>query len=447
MTESKNNTENAMNINNEVNTATGINIDNGINTANIMSTSNRKKSVAIFMVIVALSGLGLGLSDSVFSNYFRDAYDVYAFHRGLIEFPRELPGVITVLVVSVLAFMGNRKLAMLSHVLSVIGILVLGFWSPPFAIMLIFVFINSLGMHMFFPLYDSMAMSLAKDEGFGTAIGRFNGLRTGFTLAAGILVFVGFRSGFFTFTGPIVLNFIIAGVLFTVIFFLLMYLGRFMKDEKAEKSRFVFNKAYTKFYLLAILFGGRKQIMYVFGPWVLIELLDFGADSMALLMIVGAAIGIFFIPIVGKWIDKYGPAKIMIIETGLFLAIYIGYGLISAGLHGDWFTGVFAVIALTVGINIVDRMTIQFGMVRSVYMRSVALTPDDVTPTLATGMALDHLVSIASAVFCGWLWVEVGPQYVFVFSGVLAVLNMVVAVSIKRSAESKGEIAGEGADD
>jgi len=397
------------------------------------SIQNRKKSIAIFMIIVALSGVGLGLSDSVFSNYFRDAYDVYAFQRGLIEFPRELPGVITVLIVSTLAFMGNRKLAILSHGLSLIGIFVLGFTSPPFAIMLIFVFINSLGMHMFFPIYDSMAMSLTKEEGgFGAAMGRFNGLRTGFTMGAGILVFVGFRSGLFSFTAPIILNFVIAGVLFTAIFFLLIYLGKYMEDTKAEKSRFVFRKAYTKFYLLAILFGGRKQIMYVYGPWVLIELLGFGADSMALLMIVGASIGIFFIPLVGRWIDKHGPAKIMIIEAALFLAIYLGYGLISAGLHEGWFTGVVAIIILTVGINIIDRMTIQFGMVRSVYMRSIAKTPEDVTPTLATGMALDHLVSIASAIFCGWLWLEHGPQYVFMFSGVLAVLNMIVARSIRK---------------
>ena len=400
-------------------------------------TENKNKSIAIFMVIVALSGLGLGLSDSVFSNYFRDAYDVYAFHRGLIEFPREFPGVITVLIVSVFAFMGNRKLAMLSHALSIIGIVVLGFWSPPFAIMLIFVFINSLGMHMFFPIYDSMAMSLAKGDSYGTAMGRFNGLLTGFTMVAGIMVFIGFRTGFFSFTGPIILNFIIAGGLFTIIFFLLMYLGRYMKDATAEKPRFVFNKAYTKYYLLAILFGGRKQIMFVFGPWVLIELLGFGADRMALLMIVGAAIGIFFIPRVGKWIDKHGPAKIMIIEACLFLAIYIGYGLISAGLNSGWFTGVAAVIALTVGINIIDRMTIQFGMVRSIYMRSIALSPEDVTPTLATGMALDHLVSIVSAIFCGWVWVALGPQYVFVFSGVLAVINMGVAFWIRKGDVNK----------
>jgi len=412
--------------------ATHKNTSGGLQMTEQQMVENKNKSIAIFMAIVAVSGLALGLSDAVFSNYFRDAHNVYAFHRGLIEFPRELPGVISVLFVSALAFMGNIRLALLAHALSIIGIMVLGLASPPFGIMLIFVFINSLGMHMFMPIYDSMGMSLAKKGNFGATMGRFNSVRTAFTLAAGIMVFFGFRSGFFSFTTPIITIFVISGVLFTVVFFLLVYLLRYMKDTRAEKSRFVFNKAYTKFYVLAILFGGRKQIMYVYGPWVLIELLGFGADNMALLMIVGAGIGIFFIPLVGRWIDKFGPAKIMIIEAALFLVIYLGYGVISAGLHGGWMTGAGAVIVLVVGINIIDRMTMQFGMVRAVYMRSIAITPEDVTPTLATGMALDHVVSIASAIFCGFLWWQVGPQYVFVFSGVLAAANMGVAFWIKR---------------
>jgi len=395
-------------------------------------TKQKDKATLIFMLIVAISGLALGLSDSVMSNYFRDAYDVDAFQRGLIEFPREMPGVISVLIVSGLAFMGNIRLAIIAHILSIIGILVLGLASPPFTIMLIFLFINSLGMHMFFPLYDSMAMSLAKKGSFGTVMGRFNGLRTAFSMMAAIIVFFGFRSGVFSFTTPVITVFVIAGVLFTVILFLLLYMKRHTEDVKAEKSRFVLNKAYTKFYMLAFLFGARKQIMYVYGPWVLIELLDFGADRMALLMIVGSAIGIFFMPAVGRWIDRFGAGRIMIIETAAFLVIYIGYGAIGAGVTSGALFGITSFVALAVVVNILDRMTIQFGMVRSVYMRSIAKAPEDVTPTLATGMAIDHIVSIVSAIFSGFLWWEFGPQYVFVFAGLLAIANMMVAVRIKK---------------
>ena len=403
-------------------------------------TEKRDKAVFIYMIIVALTGLALGLSDSVFSNYFRDAYNVDAFQRGLIELPRESPGVISMFILSGLAFLGDIRLAIIAQALSIIGIIALGLLDPSFEVMLIFLFINSLGMHMFIPLYDSIGMSLAKKGDYGTMMGRFNGVRTAFAMLAGILIFVGFRSGFFSFQRPIIINFLIAGGLLTIVFVLMCYIFRLMEDTKTAKaqSRFVFKKKYGKFYLLALLFGARKQIMYVYGPWVLIELLNFGADFMALLIISGAAIGIFFLPLVGKWIDRYGPGRIMMIEAALFLGIYLGYGVISAGLHGGWLLGMASVVVIAVLINIADRTTIQFGMVRNVYMRSIADSAEDVTPTLATGMALDHVLSIGSAILCGWLWWEFGPQYVFIFAGVLAAANMFVAISIHKEVPAAG---------
>jgi len=384
------------------------------------------------MFIVAFSGLGLGLSDSVFSVYFREAYDVAAVARGWIELPRELPGVLVMFVVSGLAFLGDIRLALVAQALSIIGIFALGLLSPSFEIMLVFLFINSLGMHMFMPLYDSIGMSLAKSGGFGTIMGRFNGLRTAFGMLAAILVFFGFSTGFFSFTTPILPIFIISGLMFTGVFVCLLILRRYTDDAKTDKPRFVLKKAYTKYYILAMLFGARKQIMFVYGPWVLIELLGFGADNMAPILIAGSAIGIFFLPLVGRWIDKFGTSRIMMIEAGTFIVVYLGYGFISAGLDGGWLMG-FAVVGIAVAVNIADRVTMYFGMVRNVYMRSIAQSPEDVTPTLATGMALDHVLSIASAIVCGYLWWEFGPQYVFVFAGVLAVGNLIVAGTIKKT--------------
>jgi len=404
------------------------------------SEKQRQKAVFIFMIIVAFTGLAAGLSDSVFSNYFRDAYDVDGFQRGFIELPRELPGVLVMLVVSALAFLGDIKLAIIAQILTIIGIMALGLLSPSFAVMLVFLFITSLGMHMWMPLYSSIGMSLAKDEKFGTMMGRMYGVRTAFALIAALLVFAGFRVGFFDFTTPIILNFVIAGVLFAGVLTLLIMLKGRMADSKPPKTRFVFKKAYTKYYILATLFGARKQIMYVYGPWVLIELLNFGADNMASLIMAGSAIGIFFMPMVGRWIDRFGTPRIMIMEAIIFLVIYLGYGIIAAGLHDGWLSGIVIVVVIAIAVNIADRMTIQFGMVRTIYMRSIAVVPEDVTPTLATGMALDHVLSIGSAVICGFLWLEFGPQYVFVFAGVLTAFNLLVARSIKKEAATN-EIA------
>ena len=399
---------------------------------------NQKKAVGIFFAVMALTGLGLGLSDSVFANYFKDAYQVDAFQRGIIEVPRESPGILTLFVISALAFMGDLKLSIAAQILSVLGLVVLGLFTPAFGVMLVFLFINSLGMHMFMPLGDSLGLSLAGKSSIGTMMGRFSGIRTAFAMTAGILVFAGFKTGFFSFTTPVKSIFLIAAFLLAVVVVLLIALQR-MDGElgKPKKVRLLIKKEYRTFYLIAILFGARKQIMYVYGPWVLIELLGFGADTMALLAIAGAAIGIFFIPAVGRWIDRYGTARIMTVEAGCFFVIYIAYGVLSAGLNNGFFLAAGITVIIAFGLNMIDRMTMQFSLVRAVYMRQIALSDDDVTPTLSLGLSLDHTLSILSAILCGWLWRELGPQSVFVFAALLSIANMAVARYLHKKEKSK----------
>ena len=50
-----------------------------------------RPEVLLFFVIVAAIALGNGLSDGVFSNYFKEVYQITAFQRGLIEFPHLSP--------------------------------------------------------------------------------------------------------------------------------------------------------------------------------------------------------------------------------------------------------------------------------------------------------------------------------------------------------------------
>ncbi|MCL1906096.1 MAG: MFS transporter [Clostridiales bacterium] len=395
--------------------------------------TQKKKAILIFTVITALTGLGMGLSDTVFPNYFKDAYNTDAFQRGLIEFPRETPGLISVFVMSLLASLGDIRISVLAQILCIAGLTALGFLTPDFGVMLIFLFLFSMGQHIFMPLTDSIGMSLAQDGGYGSVMGRFKGVYTAFTMVAGILVFVGFKAGWFSFTSRVKSIFILAAVIFAVIFVLLLYMWRITDKKTArQRSRLIIRKEYGIFYLLSMLFGARKQIMLVYGPWVLIDLLGFGVDTMAILAIAGAAAGIFFMPAVGRWIDRYGTARIMIVEAAAFFLVYIAYGVLSSGLYLGWLAAAGMPVAAAFAINMADRMTIQFGMVRSVYMRSVAFSPQEVTPTLSLGMSLDHVLSILSAILCGWLWKSLGPQYVFVFAALLSVGNMLVALGIRK---------------
>ena len=219
----------------------------------------------IYFSIIALTALGLGLSNNVMSNYFKDAYQVTAYQRGVIEFPRELPGVLVIFIIAGLASFSDIRIAIMAQLLSIIGIGVLGFITPPFAIMLIFIFINSLGMHMFMPLQDSIGMALIGKENVGKKMGQYKGVATTFTMLSGILVFIGFRTGFFSFTSKIKWIFVISATTFIIVFILLFIIKRLIEEpiKSNKKINFVFRKEYKYYYILVVMWGVQKQIMLV----------------------------------------------------------------------------------------------------------------------------------------------------------------------------------------
>ncbi len=75
----------------------------------------RKMTVQMRTYICAIvcSALGLGLSDQVFANFFKDAYQVTTIQRSVIEGPRELPGILCVFITAALSFLGDGTIIIL----------------------------------------------------------------------------------------------------------------------------------------------------------------------------------------------------------------------------------------------------------------------------------------------------------------------------------------------
>lgn len=387
----------------------------------------------IYFSIIALTALGLGLSNNVMSNYFKDAYQVTAYQRGVIEFPRELPGVLVIFIIAGLASFSDIRIAIMAQLLSIIGIGVLGFITPPFAIMLIFIFINSLGMHMFMPLQDSIGMALIGKENVGKKMGQYKGVATTFTMLSGILVFIGFRTGFFSFTSKIKWIFVISATTFIIVFILLFIIKRLIEEpiKSNKKINFVFRKEYKYYYILVVMWGVQKQIMLVYGPWVLIDILNKRADTLAILGIIGSFIGVFFIPAMGMWIDRFGIKRLLYVDALSFIFVYFIYGLLSAGFASGALANIGIPVVLAYILFIVDRMSTQMGMIRTIYLRSIAVETSDITPTLSLGLSLDHIVSIVCAYLGGIVWSLWGPQYIFFLAAFLSLVNLYVAGKVK----------------
>jgi len=158
---------------------------------------------------------------------------------------------------------------------------------------------------------------------------------------------------------------------------------------------------------------------------------------MSILAVAGSLIGMFFMPYVGRLVDRYGVRRVMIIETVAFVCIYIAYGFLSKWVNENVVVLTGVVMMLVYLLNIVDRMTTQFGMVRSIYMRAIAIVPEDVTPSLSLGMSIDHVVSIIGSFVCGTVWYVYGPEYVFLIAGIMSAGNLVAALGIKKTVDTQ----------
>lgn len=107
------------------------------------------------------------------------------------------------------------------------------------------------------------------------------------------------------------------------------------------------------------------------------------------------------------------------------------WGISARGLTGATWAA-FGVY----GLFILDRLSMQIGVVNAVYLRSISLSDDEVTQTLSTGTSLDHFVSIIAAALCGIIWTKFGAQWVFFFAAFFSLGNLVIAILVQPEKEA-----------
>jgi predicted MFS family arabinose efflux permease len=336
-----------------------------------------------------------------------------------LEFPRELPGLLVIFVSAILFFLCSRRQAALANILCAIGILFIGFYSPSFPIMLIWLFIFSIGQHLFLPLNQSIGMELATEGQKGRRLGQFSAVANVAMIIGSFAIFIGFK--FFN------LNFKMSYVTAFLGFITVAVLISLMKKDEPVpvKMKFQLRKEYKLYYWLSILYGTRKQIFLTFAPWVLVTVFKQKTQVLATLLAVGGVIGIFFKPMLGKAIDRLGEKFILTSEAVMLVFVCIGYGFAR-----EIFTETAAMfIAFT--CYILDQLLMSVGMARATYLQKIAVKPEDVTQTLTMGVSIDHIFSIGIAVSGGFIWLKLGYQYVFLLGAIIAVINFFSALRIK----------------
>lgn len=398
-----------------------------------MTEQNRQRAVRLFAAVLALTALANGLGNNIFSNYFNEVFHIDSVQRGFIEVPRESPGILCMVLVAVLGFLGNLWMSVVAQALVLIGFIVMGWMSPGYGLMLVFMFIHSLGMHLFMPLNDAISMDLAEQGKVGATLGKFKGVTTLFNMAAAVMVFFGFRTGFFRFQSKTILPFAIGGIATAGAVVLLVVMALSIPQKGTVKNhKLLFRRRYMPYYMVTLAYGCQKRIKIVFAPWVIINLLGQGAGTAALLTIVVHLAGTWVAPRIGKMLDKLGVKKMLLVEAVYIAVSFSVMGLLAGMLAvgtfhpGDWQTW------LVYGAYVLCVLFEQFNMVHSYMMRAIALDTSEVTRTLSVGLSVDHVMAIIASPVMGLIWNAWGVQYVFWLAALSTLLQIAAAGIIKK---------------
>ncbi len=376
----------------------------------------------ILLLTILITGLSYGLYKGMLDNFLAEVVKMGEMDRGLTEFFRELPGIMLVFILAAFFMLSAESMYKVGAVVMLAGMAMHALLPPTKVLATLAICTYSLGEHIQIGMKSTLGMGYASEGKGGQALG-FQSSATQIGTLVGYLVIVGAFS-IFSKEQPYTLFFAVAAVLAGISAVCSMKLTDKSETDRT-KRRFYFHKKYTKYYMLEMFYGARKQVFLTFGPYVLILFYGANAAMISLLFAISAIACFFASPIVGKIIDRLGYKVVMISDTLILVAVCFFYGFAHHIFPKD-------VAFVVCCINyVLDAVISLASMASNVYVKDLADNPEEVKATISTGVSINHVITVFIALFGGWIWESLGIETLFMISAVLGLCNSAYAATVK----------------
>ena len=382
----------------------------------------------LFLSLLAMS-LAYGLYKGIIDNYLAEIVAMGEFDRGVAEFFRELPGLALVFILALFGTLSAEALFRVGAFVMLAGMALHAVLPADRVMVTIAICVYSLGEHIQLGMRNTLSLEYARPGAGGRALGLQSAVYQIGTLAGYVVIVVAFLfvSGVAAFKSFFL---IAAGIIAVGAVMTTRLTGSSQPDK--HKSRFYFRRKFTKFYLLEVFYGARKQVFFTFGPYVLI--LFYGANTtvISLLFAVSAICCFFAAPAVGKIIDRLGYKIVMVSDTLILVVVCFFYGFAH-----HLFPRNIAFFICCVNY-ILDSVISLASLASNVYVQDISDNDDEMRATISTGISVNHMITILIALFGGWIWKVLGIETLFTLSAVLGLCNSAYAASIKVPQRTEG---------
>jgi len=363
----------------------------------------RRPEVLLLVMAVAMP-LAFGTWQVLLNNFAIERAQFSGAEIGLLQSVREIPGFLAFVVIFVLLVMREQTLALISLLLLGTGVALTGAF-PSLAGLLVTTFLMSVGFHYFETVRNSLTLQWIDKSRSAAFMGRLIGIGS-----AASLVIYGISWLLLELAGlPMEWVYVIGGGATVLIAAWAWFAFPRFHQPVEQHKRLILRSRYWLFYLITFLAGARRQIFIVFAGFLLVERFGFDAAAISLIFLANMAANMFFAPLIGRWVGRWGDRRSLTVEYGGLVVIFTAYAFVDSA----W---------LAVGLYILDHLFFAMSIAVRTYFQKIA-DPADIAPTAGVAFSINHIAAVLLPLPLGLLWLY-SPATVFLIGALLAALSL-----------------------
>lgn len=358
-------------------------------------------------------GFGAYMATAV--NFAVQLLNIQPYQQGIVESAREFPGFLMVVVAALTMRISESLLGSFALLLVALGMAAY-YGIHSFASLIVYSIVWSIGLHMWMTIQPSMVLNLASENDKGRRLGQITAVQSlGTILGMGLVLLIGKVLG-------MRMIFVVAGIVIALGAISASMISRDIGHK--EKPRFVWKRRYSLYYTLTFLEGCRKQVFLTFAVFALVRNYHTDVQMVALLMIFNNLVNITLAPRVGRLIDRIGERRVMAFCYSMLIPVFIGYALVRQ-VH---------VLYL---LYCLDNLFFLGSIGLNTYLHKIT-DPQDLMPSLAMGVSMNHAAAVTVPVIGGFMWTKFGYPTTF-FGGAVVVAFSALAV-LRMKAHKPSEV-------
>ena len=356
------------------------------------------------MVLVVCATAGLHVWRTLFDNFSVNVVNLTGYHIGILQSVREIPGFLSLLVVYVLLIIKEHRLSAISVLILGLGISLTGVF-PTFYGLIFTTLIMSFGFHYFETTNQSLTLQYFDKKTAPLVFGRLRATAAATNIVSGIIIF---------FLAPL-LDYLYLYLLFglLIISASIWALTQDPVDTSLvpQRKQMILKSRYWLFYSLTFMAGARRQIFIAFAVFLLVKKFSFSVPEIAALFLLNNVINYFLSPFVGKCIVWFGERKVLSVEYGFLIVIFIAYGLVESKMIAGF-------------LYIADHIFFNFAIAIRTFFQKIA-DPRDIAPSMAVGFTINHVAAVFLPALGGIMWL-IDYRWVFFGGAVLSFFSLVL---------------------